>query len=47
MSYKITIVDQSNGNANKWILNKPELMIHLEGLLDTLNNKEIILIEKR
>ena len=47
MSYKITIVDQNNGNRNNWQLNESELHKQIIILLDMQKQSEIIIIEKR
>ena len=47
MSYKLQIIDQKTGNQNRFFLNKPEMLIQLENLLDTQKQSEIIIIEKR
>ena len=47
MSYNLYIIDQKSGNRNTWILNISELMEKIELFIKSLNQSEIILIEKR
>ena len=47
MSYKLQVFNQENGNSNTWFLNKPEMLIWLNHLLDKQKSNEVILIEKR
>ena len=49
MSYKITIVDQTNGNANTRFIymREPELLKKIQEILKTQKQSEVIIIEKR
>lgn len=46
MSYKLQVFNQENEKSNTWFLNKPEMLIWLNHLLDNQKSNEIIIIEK-
>ena len=47
LSYNLYIIDQKTGNRNTWHLNVSELMEKTELFIKSLNQSEIIIIEKR